>query len=110
MDPASLKRLKFPKAPDDVTPVTCDFSGALESIDCDTLSPTATPASQVFRNDGAPADLYVIGTPSLNTDLTRVSVWIAGGTAGFEYLIKLIVQTLDGQTLSRSFIFPCALR
>lgn len=110
MSANSVKRIAYPKSPSDVTPVTCDFSGALAAIDNDQFSGTFSPATTVMRNDGAASDLVVIGTPSMSQDLTRVTVWTASGTVGFEYLIAITVQSLDGQTITRSFILPVNLR
>lgn len=109
-DPTSLKRLKAGKSPTDVTVINCDFSGALAAIDCDTLSQTSTPSVAVYRNDGGASDCYALGTPAINSDLTRIAVWTAGGTAGFEYLFSVTVMSADGQTLTRSFILPCTIR
>lgn len=110
MDPSSLVRLKYPKSPADSVPVVCDFSGALAAIDCDYLDVTFTPSTSVIRNDDGPADLYVTGTPAINHTETRVSVWCAGGSVGFEYLISVLVRSVDGQMIERSFVFPVMLR
>lgn len=110
MDSTTVKRLRFPKSPTDVTPVTCDFRGALAAVDCDKMNIAFAPTSQVFRNDGAASDLVVAGQPAINEDATRVTVWTVAGTAGYEYLIMLTIQSIDGQILERSFILPVNLR
>lgn len=110
MIPSTVKRIKFPKSPDDITPVTCDFTGALQAIDNDTLQPNFIPRAVVLRNDGNSPDLYAIGTPFLSDDKTRVTVWLAAGTVGFEYLVSVTVMSIDGQEFTRSFIMPCNLR
>lgn len=106
----TIKRLTYPKDPTDVTPITCDFRGVLASIDCDSLSLTVLPTTTVRRNDGTSSDLFIVGTPGLNSDATRVSVWLAAGTVGFEYLISITVNSVDDQVLTRSFIIPVNLR
>jgi hypothetical protein len=106
----TVKRLSYPKDPADVTPVTGDFRGVLASIDSDSLSTTVIPSTLVLRNDGMSPDLFVLGTPALNSDATRVTVWIAGGTIGYEYLISITVNSVDDQILTRSFIVPVNLR
>lgn len=106
----TVKRIKLPKSPNDVTPVTGDFRGALQAIDCDKLQGSFTPQAVVVRNDGQPTDLFIVGTPSISPDSTRVTVWLAAGSVGFEYLVSLTVQSIDGQELTRSFIIACNLR
>jgi hypothetical protein len=101
-DSRTLKRLRDGIAPGDETVVVCDFSGPLAAIDCDKI--TGVPGVAVIRNDGGSADLFSLGTPAINEDWTRVSVWLGGGTPGFEYLISVTVQSNDGQRLTRSFI------
>jgi hypothetical protein len=110
MDATTVKRIRYPKSPLDLTPVTGDFRGALSAIDCDTLDPSFTPLVNVVRNDGGSADLYAVGTPNINADGTRVTVWIAAGSVGFEYLVSITVQSNDGQEITRSFIFPVGIR
>lgn len=110
MQSNTVIRLEFPKSPTDLTPVTCDFRGVLAAIDSDSLSTTFTPQTTIYRNDGNSSDLYVVGTPALNSDATRVSVWVAGGTAGFEYLISITVDSVDDQIFTRSFILPVNIR
>lgn len=107
-DSRTLKRLRDGIAPGDETVVVCDFSGPLAAIDCDKI--TGVPGVSVIRNDGGSVDLFSLGTPAINEDWTRVSVWLGGGTAGFEYMISVTVQSDDGQRLTRSFILPCTLR
>lgn len=109
-DPRTLKRLKDGIAPGDETVVDCDFSGPLAAIDCDTISRNSVPSVAVIRNDGSPSDLYSLGTPAINEDWTRVSVWLGGGSVGFEYLVSVTIQSDDGQRLTRSFIIACTLR
>lgn len=110
MDPATVKRIKFAKSPDDQTPVTGDFRGALASIDNDQLATNFIPQIAIVRNDGGSVDMFAVGTPSISPDATRVTVWLAAGSIGFEYLVSITVQSLDGQHLTRSFIFPVGLR
>lgn len=110
MTPSSVKRIIYPKSPSDVTPITCDFSGPLAAIDNDSLRASFTPQTSVLRNDGGAPDLYILGTPSMSQDLTRITVWTANGSIGYEYLISVTVQSLDGQTITRSFILPVNLR
>jgi hypothetical protein len=55
-------------------------------------------------------DLFVVGTPFINSDATRVSVWIGGGSIGFEYLVSITVMSIDGQELTRSFIIGVQIR
>ena len=110
MNPASVKRIKYGKSPNDVTPVTADFTGALEAIDNDTLDPNTAPVIVIIRNDGNPADCISLGTPSMNADKTRVSIWLAAGTVGFEYLVSCTVMSADGQEICRSFVIPCVIR
>jgi len=108
--PSTVKRIQYPKDPSDQTPVTGDFRGVLAGVECDTLDPAFTPTSLVRRNDAGPADLYVVGVPMINADNTRVTVWLAGGTVGYEYAVSITVRSLDGQILTRSFIMPVAWR
>ncbi len=110
MSANAVKRIQYAKSPTDITPITADFSGALSAIDCDTLSETFTPRVSVIRNDGVAADCYALGTPAFSPDATRVTVWLAGGTIGNEYLISTTVMSADGQEIQRSFILPCGLR
>lgn len=110
MTSSTVKRLSFPKDPSDVTPVTGDFRGVLAAVDADSLSLSVSPSAVVHRNDGASSDLVIVGTPSVNTDATRVSVWVAGGSVGFEYLVSITVNTIDDQVLTRSFIIPVNYR
>lgn len=110
MSANAVKRIQFAKSPSDITPVTLDFEGALSAIDCDTLSLTFTPRVVVIRNDGAAADCYALGTPALSPDATRVTVWLAGGSVSFEYLVSTTVMSADGQEIQRSFIIPVGLR
>jgi len=106
----TVRRIRLPKDPTDVTPVTGDFRGALQAIDNDLLATWFIPVVHVQRNDGNPSDLYAIGTPSISPDATRVTVWLAAGSVGYEYLVSLTVMSVDGQELTRSFILPCNLR
>lgn len=110
MNPSSLRRIKYPKSPSDLTPVTCDFRGALAALDNDTLLPNSVPGTHILRNDGQAADLYVVGPPVMNPDNTRVTVWLAGGSYGYEYLVSVTVMSLDGQEFTRSFVMPVGLR
>jgi hypothetical protein len=110
MDPATTVRIKRGKSPTDKTVFDCDFSGALSAIDCDTIAQDCVPSVSILRNDGAPADCYCAGTPSINEDWTRVSVWIVGGSPGYEYLVSTTVISADGQIITRSFIVPCTIR
>jgi|SRR6185437_2838487 len=109
-DARTLKRLKDGIAPGDETVVACDFSGPLAAIDCDTISQNSTPSVSVIRNDGAPSDLYSLGTPAINEDWTRVAVRLGGGSVGNEYMVSVTIQSSDLQTLTRSFIIPCTIR
>ncbi len=106
----AVKRIQYAKSPTDITPITLDFEGALSAIDCDTLNETFAPRVAVLRNDGVAADCYALGTPAFSEDLTRITVWLAGGTIGNEYLISSTVMSSDGQEICRSFILPCGLR
>ncbi len=110
MSANAVKRIQYAKSPADITPVTLDFDGALNAIDSDTLSLTFAPNVAVIRNDGGPADCYSLGTPAFSPDATRVTVWLAGGTVGNEYLVSTTVMSADGQEIQRSFILPCGLR
>jgi hypothetical protein len=115
MDPNSVRRVRSPKSPSDVVPITCDYTGALAAIDCDTLDSTFTPATSVIRNDGQAADCYVTGTPAIGNptngeNQTRVTVWLSAGSAGFEYLVSVSVKSEDGQLITRSFIIPVMIR
>lgn len=110
MDPTSVRRIRFAKSPTDLTPVTGDFRGALDAIDNDSLSTTYVPHASVIRNDGAVSDLYVVGGAAISPDATRVTVWLAAGSVGFEYLVSITVMSVDGQEFTRSFILPVGLR
>lgn len=110
MAPGLVKRIKNAKAPADVTPITVDFRGALDAIEDDVLN-TAIPVTvSSIRNDDAPTDLTFVPPGQFNTDATRVTIWLAGGTAMIEYLISLTAQSVQGQTLERSFILPVYYR
>lgn len=108
--PSTVRRLTRPKSPTDLIPITGDFRAALNGINCDALDPTFTPETSVSRNDGGTVDFFVVGTPFINTDNTRVSLWLAGGSIGFEYLVSITIMSDDGQELTRSFIMPVAVR
>ena len=110
MDPRTLKRITDGKSPTDLTPVTADFRGPLAAIDNDTMSATFTPIVNIIRNDGAAADCYAVGAPTISPDYTRVGVWLAGGTVGCEYLVSTTIMSADGQQLTRSFIIPVTIR
>ncbi len=110
MSANAVKRIQYAKSPTDITPIELDYSGALSAIDCDTLSLTFAPRVAIIRNDGGAADCYALGTPSFSPDATRISVWLAGGSVGFEYLVSTTVMSADGQEIQRSFIIPCGLR
>jgi hypothetical protein len=99
----TVKRVRNPLDPSDVTPFNIDCSGALDAVLGDTI--TSIGAISVTRNDDGDADLEVI-TSSLGTDLRRVILWVAGGTTGYEYLLTLTINSVGGQTLQRSFILP----
>lgn len=103
---STVKRIQKPKAPLDQIPITVDFRGALEIVDCDTLLSTSVPTVTTARNDGTTSDLVFIPPPVFNDDLTRVTLWFAGGTAAFEYLITVVIQSTDSQVIERSFILP----
>ena len=107
-DPRSLKRLNGGVSPGDKTVIDCDFSGPLAAIDCDRL--LNVPGVNIIRNDGGSVDLYNLGTPAISDDGSSASVWLGGGTAGYEYLVSITVQSDDGQILTRSFIISCAIR
>jgi len=109
-DSRSMKRLKDGIAPGDRTDIVCDFSGPLAAVDCDTIATTCSPAVTIFRNDGGYPDLYSLGTPPINSDWTRVLVRLGGGTAGYEYLVSVTIESSASQTLTRSFIIPCTIR
>lgn len=108
--PSTVRRVANPKSPTDLIPETGDFRNVLAGIDCDALNPNYVPLTTVLRNDGGTVDLFVVGTPTINKDNTRVSIWLAGGTIGFEYLISITVMSEDGQELTRSFIMAVAFR
>lgn len=106
MLPGTVKRVNKPKAPLDQIPITVDFRSALDIIECDTLLGTAVPAVSSVRNDDTVSDLVFIPPPVFSTDLTRVTLWFAGGTAVFEYLITIVARSAGNQVLERSFILP----
>ncbi len=108
--PSTVRRVTQPKSPTDLVPIACDFRTALASIDCDQLNVSYNPTTTVIRNDGMATDLFVVGTPFINSDATRVSVWIGGGSIGFEYLVSITVMSIDGQELTRSFIIGVQIR
>jgi hypothetical protein len=111
MDASQVKRIRYGKGPSDLSPVTCDFSGALSAVDDDGLNVGFTPQAAVIRNDCGLTDLYVVGAPAIDPeDPTRLSVWLAAGSVGFEYLISVTVQSARGQILTRSFIIPVIMR
>jgi len=101
-------RLSSPFSPNDTAPFLLDFSGPLSSIDCDTISSVTNIV--IERNDGGTVDLEVALAATLSTDLLRVTIWLTGGTAGFEYLISVTVASTLGQDITRSFILPVNLR
>jgi hypothetical protein len=108
--PSTVRRVQQPKSPTDLIPVTGDFRSTLASIDCDRLNTTFLPLTAVIRNDAGIVDLFVVGTPFISTDATRVTVWLGGGSINYEYLISITVMSIDGQELTRSFIMPVAVR
>lgn len=110
-DPHTLVRLKNGIAPGDETVVACDFTGPLAAVDCDTIASTCTPAVSIIRNDGGPADLYSLGTPTINDEWDHVVVRLgAPDTPGFEYLVSVTVLSSDSQRLTRSFLIACTIR
>lgn len=109
MNAALVKRIKNPKAPADVIPITIDCRGALAAIDNDVLL-VATPIVTSVRHDDVASDLVFVPPAAFNSDSTRVTIWLAEGTAATEYLISITVQSVLGQTLERSFILPVYYR
>lgn len=113
-DPRTIRRLRSPKSPTDQTAVNCDWRGVLAAVDCDALLTTFTPTVSILRNDGVISvglpDLILIGNPAFNDDATRVSLVLAAGVVGFEYLVSLTVQTARYDIFTRSFIFPVSYR
>lgn len=110
MNPTLVKRIKNPKAPADVIPVTVDFRGALAAIDNDVLNVLITPIVTSIRNDDVVSDLTFVPPAQYNSDATRITCWFASGTAVNEYLISIVAQSILGQTLERSFILPVYYR
>lgn len=110
MDPVLVKRIKNPKAPADITPVTVDFRGALSAIDNDVMNITIPPVVSSIRHDDVATDLVFVPPAQFNTDATRVTIWLASGTAVTEYLVSITALSVLGQTLERSFILPVYYR
>lgn len=110
MNPLLVKRVKNGKSPVDVTPITIDFRGALAAIDGDTLNTASAPVITSARNDDVASDLTFVPPAQFNSDATRVTIWLAEGTAGMEYLISTTAQSAMGQTLERSFVLPVYYR
>lgn len=110
MNPLLVKRIRNGKSPFDVTPITIDFRGALAAIDGDRLNIALAPVISSVRNDDVGSDLVFVPPVQFNSDTTRVTIWLAEGTAGMEYLISATVQSIMGQTLERSFILPVYYR
>jgi hypothetical protein len=110
MNPTLVKRIKSPKAPADVTPVTVDFRAALGTIDGDVLNVTMPVILSSIRNDDVTTDLVFVPPAQFSTDATRVTCWFAAGTAVVEYLVSITAQSMLGQTLERSFILPVYYR
>lgn len=110
MDAILVKRIQNPKAPTDIIPITIDFRGPLNILDGDALNTTIVPVISLCRNDDAVNDLTFIPPAQFSTDATRITCWFAAGTATYEYLVSITVQSVLGQTLERSFILPVYIR
>ena len=109
LDPRTLQRVRNPMSPTDVTTFAADFTGALDSaVDGDTL---ASVISVSFaRSDGGSDGFASVIPPQVAPDARRVILWLSGGTAGYEYLVSVRVNSAAGQNLTRSFILPVMLR
>ena len=110
MQAATVKRIKKPKAPNDLIPITVDFRGALSAVEDDALLVTVPPVITTQRNDDALSDIVFVPPAQFSPDATRLIIWLAQGTATFEYLISITTQSVLGQTLERSFILPVYFR
>lgn len=104
-DPRTVQRVQRPKAPSDTTTFAADFGGALTSaVDGDTIA--AVTSVTVQRNDGGSDTFSSVVPPQISSDGRRVILWLTGGLPGCEYLISITINSVAGQTLTRSFIIP----
>ena len=110
MNPVTVKRIKSPKAPADVTPITIDFRGPLDVIEDDILNVSSPVTVSSIRNDDVVSDLVFVPPALFSLDATRITAWFAQGTATNEYLISITARSVLGQTIERSFILPCYYR
>lgn len=103
-----VKRVKMAKAPTDITPFTADFRSALNNIPGDMIAPN--PSIALARDDDGVVDMSVAAPLNISIDGTRLTVWLASGTVGHEYMCSMTLMSTAGQQLTRSFIIPVYTR